>query len=242
MTEKTPTKYFDLLLDDSKTEAEILALTNSENHIMVPSDLKGAFYVIDEDATFIKVVKNNTTATADPTTGDDSADGYHVGSRWYNTNTEVWWRCYDNTAAAADWRIVGDVKLYATTSGSTAATFTAYLAFPDASYLTINETEILSFKFRLDAQSQVTNATYGTWVGEIEYTRPTGGSTTPYGYCTQVKVLSGSPITLIDPTFGGSSGNLQMQVSHSSSSATSTEIDWIATLSQVTRKSGALSS
>lgn len=47
--------------------------------------------------------KNNNTATTDPTTGDDSADGYTVGSIWVNTSTDRVHICVDNTAGSAVW-------------------------------------------------------------------------------------------------------------------------------------------
>lgn len=44
-----------------------------------------------------------TATTTDPTTGDDSADGYRVGSRWVNITTDVEFICLDNTATSAVW-------------------------------------------------------------------------------------------------------------------------------------------
>lgn len=48
------------------------------------------------------IYKSNVT-TSDPTTGDDSGDGYEVGSRWINTSNDKEWVCVDNTATAAVW-------------------------------------------------------------------------------------------------------------------------------------------
>jgi hypothetical protein len=47
--------------------------------------------------------KNNDAATAAPTTGDDSGDGYAVGSRWIDTTNDHEYVCVDATAAAAVW-------------------------------------------------------------------------------------------------------------------------------------------
>jgi len=46
---------------------------------------------------------NNFTATTNPTTGDDSADGYGVGSLWVNTSTPAAFICISAAAGAADW-------------------------------------------------------------------------------------------------------------------------------------------
>lgn len=48
-------------------------------------------------------IKNNWAASAAPTTGDDSGDGYVVGSRWIDTTNDKEYVCLDNTAAAAVW-------------------------------------------------------------------------------------------------------------------------------------------
>lgn len=48
-------------------------------------------------------IKNNWSASAAPTTGDDSGDGYVVGSRWIDTTNDAEYVCVDNTATAAVW-------------------------------------------------------------------------------------------------------------------------------------------
>ena len=48
--------------------------------------------------------KNNMTATAAPTTGDDSGDGYAVGSLWYDTTNDKAYTALDVTVAAAVWK------------------------------------------------------------------------------------------------------------------------------------------
>jgi len=49
-------------------------------------------------------VKSNLSASTDPAAGDDTGDGYAVGSIWINTTLDKVWRCVDNSAAAAVWR------------------------------------------------------------------------------------------------------------------------------------------
>lgn len=53
--------------------------------------------------------KNNYTASARPGVGDDSADGYEIGSEWITTsgtNAGEVWVCLDNAAGAAVWEQV----------------------------------------------------------------------------------------------------------------------------------------
>ena len=47
--------------------------------------------------------KNNTTATADPTTADDGTQGYAPGSVWINATTGYAHICLHNTENAANW-------------------------------------------------------------------------------------------------------------------------------------------
>jgi hypothetical protein len=47
--------------------------------------------------------KINYNATAAPTTGDDNADGYRVGSTWIDTTNDEAYRCVDDTNGAAVW-------------------------------------------------------------------------------------------------------------------------------------------
>ena len=49
-------------------------------------------------------LKNNLSASADPTANDDSDDGYEVGSLWINTSTDEAFQCTDATVASAVWR------------------------------------------------------------------------------------------------------------------------------------------
>lgn len=47
--------------------------------------------------------RNNYTATAVPGAGDDTDDGYRVGSEWLNTSTGKWYKCRAATAGSAVW-------------------------------------------------------------------------------------------------------------------------------------------
>jgi len=48
-------------------------------------------------------LKNNYTATTNPTSTDDSDAGYSVGSVWINTTEDERWVCLDATAGSAVW-------------------------------------------------------------------------------------------------------------------------------------------
>lgn len=49
---------------------------------------------------------NNFAATTDPGVGDDSGDGYGVGSTWINLTLDRIWRCADASTGAAAWERV----------------------------------------------------------------------------------------------------------------------------------------
>lgn len=47
--------------------------------------------------------KNNISATTAPVVGDDSADGYSIGSHWYDVTADEAYVCLDATVGAAVW-------------------------------------------------------------------------------------------------------------------------------------------
>lgn len=55
-------------------------------------------------------VKHNISASTNPGTGDDSADGYSPGSLWVNTTADTAYVCLDATAGAAVWQVIGSVS------------------------------------------------------------------------------------------------------------------------------------
>ncbi len=52
-------------------------------------------------------IKNNFSATAAPTTGDDDADGYSVGSLWIDVTNDNAYICLDASTGAAVWQEFG---------------------------------------------------------------------------------------------------------------------------------------
>ena len=55
-----------------------------------------------------RTIKNNLTATTDPSVSDDNTKGYSVGSRWINTVADRAFACMDNATDAAVWEKVTD--------------------------------------------------------------------------------------------------------------------------------------
>lgn len=63
------------------------------------------------------IKKNNYAATAAPGVGDDSADGYTVGSRWIDTTNDKVYVAVDVTVGAARWIQLGNDTLVLPASG-----------------------------------------------------------------------------------------------------------------------------
>lgn len=78
---------------------EIAAGTEAGIRRYAPADIKAFIDAHVEDAG----IKNNLSATTDPSATDDSGSGYAVGSVWINTTTDEAYRCVDASAGAAVW-------------------------------------------------------------------------------------------------------------------------------------------
>jgi hypothetical protein len=66
----------------------------------------------------VKTPKHNYAGTATPTTGDDSDDGYEVGSLWFDTTNGVLYWCRDASVGTAVWEIVGGFASFTLTGDS----------------------------------------------------------------------------------------------------------------------------
>jgi hypothetical protein len=107
------------------------------------------------------VILNNYAATTAPTTGDDSADGYSVGSTWINNTTDKMYVLVDSTVAAAVWREV--------TIGASAVPFTP-ASSSTAAYIDLAEdTDNGSNRARLIAPASLS--------GDVEITMPSSTGT-----------------------------------------------------------------
>ena len=69
------------------------------------------------------VAKCKWDATTGPVVGDDSADGYVVGSRWWDTTAHKLYECESNSAGAAIWRQIYPAVDADTLDGNHAAAF-----------------------------------------------------------------------------------------------------------------------
>lgn len=54
--------------------------------------------------------KHNLSASVNPTSGDDSNDGYEVGSTWFNTTLNLAFECIDASVGAAKWKLLNWAK------------------------------------------------------------------------------------------------------------------------------------
>lgn len=114
----------------------------------------------------LNVHKSNVAASA-PSVNDDSADGYDIGSRWFDTSTGLMYVATDVTVGAAVWTVVA-------TSGSFAPS--------NAHYVTTQAESGLSNEFNLGGLSNgILKQTVSTGVSTpaiavagTDYTTPTG--------------------------------------------------------------------
>lgn len=130
-------------------------------------------------------VLNNYVATADPTTTNDTSQGYAAGSAWLNTTTMSFWRCADATANAAVWiamqvldapnTVTG--RFYATYEGATAtATNVATLdtvlyVYP---YYVRERCTITSLALRVVTGTASSAVKMGVWANNPTLSKPTG--------------------------------------------------------------------
>lgn len=70
------------------------------------------------------VTLNNDAATTAPAVGDDSVDGYSVGSRWVNTTTDLVYMCVDASVGAAIWKQIVDTNSTQALSGKSFSSIT----------------------------------------------------------------------------------------------------------------------
>lgn len=103
------------LSDDDHTQYVKHALATAANDFVAASG-SGAFVkkTLAETKTILGVLNHNWAASTDPGVGDDSADGYAVGSVWFNLTGGRLWQAKSVSVGAAVW-----VEVLARTAGVT---------------------------------------------------------------------------------------------------------------------------
>lgn len=114
----------DLLIsevDDPAAEADWTIVNRNVNS----DDITGTVTVhSDVDATTTAVFQNNLNAAVDPIVTDDSASGYAVGSRWFNTTADSEFICLDASVGAAVWKNTISKKIHVATIDDNGVPFT----------------------------------------------------------------------------------------------------------------------
>jgi len=72
--------------------------------VLVASSATAGFLVPASPVDPRAATLSNLAATAAPAVGDDSADGYSVGSSWFDTTNDDAYVCLDASAGAAVWK------------------------------------------------------------------------------------------------------------------------------------------
>ena len=123
--------------------------------------------------TTLPVKLNKLDATAAPTTGDDTGDGYAVGSLWVNVTADTSYICVDATSTAAVWLRIDNTtagplnKLDATAAPTTGDdTGDGYSVgslwvnvTADTAYICADATSTAAVWLRIDAADLVTDTT-----------------------------------------------------------------------------------
>ncbi len=106
-----------------------------------------------------ELVKNNIAATTAPVVGDDDADGYAIGSKWFDTTNDVSYVCLDASTGAAVWEstsvqaastTVAGISEYATVTETNTGTSTTRSITPDG--LAGSNFGIVSLSFTSDGE------------------------------------------------------------------------------------------
>jgi hypothetical protein len=93
----------------------------SAYNIVTDNQFNNVTTKISDSGTATKLETNHHRATTNPTTGDDIAAGYDVGTIWINTTAQTAFISVNSTAGAAVWQNLGSS---AAITGTTSNTFT----------------------------------------------------------------------------------------------------------------------
>jgi hypothetical protein len=97
--------FIDVYLNGIKLEDTTdYVATNGSDIVLTAGAIAGQVLEITGLTTYSLINgKVNYSATAAPAVGDDSADGYRIGSMWIDVNDDEVYRCVDDTVGAAVW-------------------------------------------------------------------------------------------------------------------------------------------
>ncbi|MDD5542866.1 MAG: hypothetical protein PHX83_06795 [Acidobacteriia bacterium] len=93
-------------LDGIEALADVTDATNvAAAGAVMDSDMAGttAGHMMRTGAGAYAVIQDNLVAVVPPTVASDSAAGYAVGSKWFDTVTAIWYRCQSAAVGAAIW-------------------------------------------------------------------------------------------------------------------------------------------
>ena len=95
--------FIDVYLNGIKLEDTTdYVATNGSDIVLTTGAIAGQVLEITGLTTYSLINgKVNYSATAAPAVGDDSADGYRIGSMWIDVNDDEVYRCVDDTVGAA---------------------------------------------------------------------------------------------------------------------------------------------
>lgn len=107
---------------DMATQAELDAVSAAKAAVSHTHDADALVSGLIDRARLPQIsgLLHNLAATTNPGVGDDSGDGYGVGSLWGNVTDDIWWVLSDATLGAAVWRLLSpldDVQVF-TSSGT----------------------------------------------------------------------------------------------------------------------------
>lgn len=95
------------ILESVFRTSDAINSTSAIGPSILDSDFAAAGIMYRNGSEDYTILKSNLAATGAPSTGDDGADGYSVGSLWIDTsNNEVYW-CADAATGAAVWKQIG---------------------------------------------------------------------------------------------------------------------------------------
>ena len=97
--------FIDVFLNGIKIEdtTDYAATTGTEIVLTSPATVGQVLEIIGLSTFSLVSGKHNYSATAAPAVGDDSADGYRIGSMWIDVTNDEAYRCVDDTTGAAVW-------------------------------------------------------------------------------------------------------------------------------------------